>query len=550
LGGQGRDSAQRGADVDVNPLQRDDIVFLNDTDAKRAEIIRRFRLFTYHPDEMVTMMALASMNPGAGDFDPKLYQYGGVWVYPVGVLLKIASAAGMVRLVGDTAWYMDHPEAFGRFYIVARLYSVAWGIVGAIAIFFLVRRLAGGSLWAGVAGALCFVFIPVVVNAAHEAKPHLAGVVLILLAILFADGYGRTARRRWGITAAVLCGAAMGVVLSAWPIIFILPVVAWWGGGDKRRKVILSLFFVGLAGLVYFLTNPYVLINLVVNRPLLWSNLANTRRMFSVGPLGLSLQNAMGLIVEGASFLLVVIAAAGIVSGLLRLIYCFSVGENAIGEEGQSVAENTLRFRMRQSLLTNYRMLVLLAIPALIVLVQFVVFAAGQEASYGRFALLVDVSLAIVAVLTVHVRVQRWGWRVVTFLLLVLFTAGAGFDYLAGFIEDASGETSRLEAAVKLKELENNYDSMALWREPAPYSLPAVNLFDWELKLLPRNYRIDAAHQPADVLVQYGDDEQRDDVLQYPGYRLVPTRGETESYGAAISWANKSFRVYVRESRQ
>src|SRR5947207_1533982 len=54
-----------GADVDVNPIvDRSRAVVLNETDAQRAEIIRRYRLFTYQPDEMITMMALGGMRPG------------------------------------------------------------------------------------------------------------------------------------------------------------------------------------------------------------------------------------------------------------------------------------------------------------------------------------------------------------------------------------------------------------------------------------------------------------------------------------------------------
>jgi hypothetical protein len=542
-----RDACTRqGADVDVNPLRREDIVLLNDNDAQRAEVLRRYRLFTYHPDEMVTMMALASMSPGTGDLDPKLYQYGGLWIYPVGGLLKFASMAGAVRLVGDTSLYLENPAAFGRFYVVARLYSVLWGLVGVTVVFLLVWRLAGGSAWIGAAGGLCFAFMPVVINAVHEAKPHLGGVVLALSAVLLADHYLRTKRRKWGIVTAVLCGLAPGMVLSAWPIIFVLPVVAWYGGGNMSRKALRTLSFVGLAIITYFVVNPYVFINLFTNQEVLSSNLANTRRMFSVGPFILSMKNAVLLIMEGASFLVVVVAVAGIISGLLRVFSVLIFRKRESGDVDDSVNECDGNDRAGRLLLENYRLLILLAIPAIIVLGQFILFAADQEGTYSRFALLVDVVLAIVAVLTLHVEVQSHGWRIVTFALLVLFTAGSGFDYVAGYIEDASGITSRLEAAQTLKELEDDFDTLGIWVEPAPYSLPPVNLFHWKLKLLPRDYHIKDDQQPADVLVQYAGYKPGMHLSEHPDYRLVPTRDRTQSYNAELSWANQSFRVYVR----
>ena len=121
---------QEGADVDVNPLGRAAVpVVVNATDAERAEIVRRYRLFTYQPDEMITLMSLSSMRPGRLQLDPKLYQYGGLWIYPVGAMLKGASLLHLVDLRAGpegVTYYLDHPEAFGRFYVVARFYVVLW----------------------------------------------------------------------------------------------------------------------------------------------------------------------------------------------------------------------------------------------------------------------------------------------------------------------------------------------------------------------------------------------------------------------------------------
>ena len=108
------ENANVGADVDTNPIvNRDKPVVLNDTDSKRAEIVRRYRLFSYQPDEMITFKSLSRIRQFKGD--PRLYQYGGLWIYPVGVMLKAASIVGLVDLRSDRVYYLDHPEAFGRF---------------------------------------------------------------------------------------------------------------------------------------------------------------------------------------------------------------------------------------------------------------------------------------------------------------------------------------------------------------------------------------------------------------------------------------------------
>ena len=52
----------RGADVDIDPItDRNQVICINETDEQRAEIIRRYRLYSYQPDEMITFRSLASM---------------------------------------------------------------------------------------------------------------------------------------------------------------------------------------------------------------------------------------------------------------------------------------------------------------------------------------------------------------------------------------------------------------------------------------------------------------------------------------------------------
>ena len=60
----------------VDPKDQDSV--------NRARILRRYKLYSFQPDEMNTFRALAEMHPDAMQFDPRLYQYGGLWIYPVG----------------------------------------------------------------------------------------------------------------------------------------------------------------------------------------------------------------------------------------------------------------------------------------------------------------------------------------------------------------------------------------------------------------------------------------------------------------------------------
>jgi len=503
--------SSRGADVDVDPLiDRDEVICVNETDAQRAEIVRRYRLYTYHPDEMVTMMALASMRPGEGDFDPKLYQYGGLWVYPVGALLRLASAVGVIELTSDLAFYLDKPEAFGRFYVVARLYVVGWAIVGVWVVFALTRRLSNGSVAAATMAAVFYIMMPVVVTLSHEAKPHLPGVVLMLMAVLAAIRYVDTGKTRWWIAVGCLCGASGGMVLAALPVFAVLPVMVLLRHQTWRQRVNVMLAGGGVGVIIYSLTNPYVPIHLFVNRELLQSNLGNTVAMFEVARFGEAIRNAAGLVAEGTG---IPVAVAGVVGFIIWLV--------------------GLR-RSRASILGW-----LLAVPALLILLQFTAVAAGQPGPYARFAVLPDIALAVVAATSIG-RIKGPAGRVL-WLICAAATLPYTCAYLTGFSGDTSLHTSRIQAAEQLQNLRAKcVRTIATFAEPAPYVMPPVDLFNDRLMLVPERPSIET-----DVVVILFDDD-RSRLLDSYSYRLVGPRIYWD-WARSISWAGKRFLIYRKE---
>src|SRR5207244_12844573 len=113
---------------------------------------------------------------------------------------------------------------FPRFYVVARVYSGLWGLVGVWAAFHLARRFSANRILPG-AVAAAFVFLPIVINGTHEAKPHLAGAVLVMLTALAGTKYVETGARRWWIITGVVCGMASGMVLSAGVALIVIPLM-------------------------------------------------------------------------------------------------------------------------------------------------------------------------------------------------------------------------------------------------------------------------------------------------------------------------------------
>lgn len=535
-----------GADVDPDPIgPRREPHVLNADERGTAELYVRFRLYSHQPDEMIVWRAIAGMSPEKFDFDPRLYQYGGLFIYPVAALLKVCAWAGWIDLKPDLGYYLDHPDAFGRFYIVSRACSAGWGAVAAVVLFFIARRLGGNA--AGMLAAILFVAMPVVVCMAHEGKPHLPGAALMLLSVLLAQhslDSGRSspcthptdaagdrsaidgAQRRlingtaawWGMCAA--CGAATGMVLSSLPIMVLIPLTAWWRRSptDRNRTSWLIAAVAGMltAMAVYLLTNPYVAINAFINREVLRSNFGNSLAMYEIDRLAEGAQRMAELLLEGAT-------PAALLTGV--------VGAGLVFAE-----------RRRQALP--------LLVPAGVMLAQFTLIGAGKPAEYGRFGVFIVSCAAITSACALVRAASGRSWARGVGLLVAAVVMGltlrGGQRYLSNFIADAGTGGTRWAVAEAIERIAEDDIAgpgprLAVLREPAPYNSPPLRFDLWPVVLLPSKEAFNAL--PADrtnILIETVDDPASGQT-GLPGWR-IRISGEV----TPISWANKPFVLTVR----
>lgn len=547
----GRTDAGVGADVDGNPLAVGAApVVVNATTSGMAEIYRRYRLFSRQPDEMITIMALSGMSPRQLRFDPKLYQYGGLYIYPVGALIGGCGAAGLYPVRGDLTWYLDHPGDMGKFYMTARVYAAAWGLAGVAVMFAIGRRLGGVAT--GALAALLFVLLPVVTCMAHEAKPHLPGAVLMLTACWLAmRALDRQRTRDWaGLF--ICCGAAVGMVLSAGPIVLLIPLAIGLHCLNQTRRqrhefprqpqrhvdyrpVFVRATLGGwlVAGAVYLVTNPYIVINLFVNRAVLASNFGNSLNMYEIARVGAGAVRVAELTVMGATLPVTILGVIG--------------------------AGWAWRARRAAALP--------IAVMGLIILLQFVLLGAGKPDEYGRFGVFTNCVLALGCAAVIVGAGRRWRPGGV---LLGAIAVGACALYSAGYVvslrADASRTGSRDLAAAYLHGLPDRA-SIAVAAEPAPYGCPPL-AFDAAPVVL---YRARPTEQVIDALRRWNDALQSN-VAETPG-RFVAAFDEPErqladfpnpAWAAAhvfearawglprsrISWANKPIVVLEAAPRQ
>jgi hypothetical protein len=178
----------------------------------------------------------------------------------------------------------------------------------------------------------------------------------------------------------------------------------------------------------------------------------------------------------------------------------------------------------------------LLAAATLPAALIFILFAAWQPDDFARFALTFDIFLAVEAVVAVATLVRTRAVRAVCFGALALTTAISGSFYVRGFVRDSSSRTTRLAAASRIQELlsATNNPVLASREEPAPWSLPPVDLFRWEIIVPPRDFRLGESFHGAGVTIA--------PASLYDVGRLSDFLTDTP-----ISWAAKRFEIF--ESR-
>jgi hypothetical protein len=508
-------AAHVAADVDVNPLADTAApVELTARPEQRAELIVRYRLYSYQPDEMITFRALYKARH---DLDPKLYQYGGLFLYSVGAALELAQIGRLVPLRDDLAFYLDRPEMFARLYIAARLVVLIYGLLGVVVCYLLARRLGGER--AGALGALVFTQMPVTINMVHEAKPHLPAAVWMLAAVLLAGWYIRAGGWRRCAAAAAAGGLAMAMVLSAWPIWLVLPAMLLGRKDGWRvragRLVAATLLFVT----IYVLFNPFVAIHLFANRAVLRSNLANSAAMYRVGDLGQGLHNLIRLSAEAAGPALLVIGLVGVAWLCVR-------------RRGEAAT---------------------LLLPAAMVLATMAAVGAGKPGEFARFGMFAYAILAVLSGCAAARLLDRWRRAgAVVAVVLVAATAWLGLRYLHGFCIDAYGRPTRLVAAQWLADhcLAHPAQSIGVVQEPAPYAMGPLDFAQRRVVLLPHRRPAGPAVLPDWLVVSADRREALYGQWWLAEYQLAAAF-PSEPLGrldrpTPISWAHKPVFVFRR----
>ena len=256
-----RDYRVTGNVVANSGLERDQLV---GSHAARKETLDlwmvRFKLYSVEADEIVNIIALARIKPGQGQFDPKFYQYGGAFLYPLGAWYFALSRLGLVD-VAPFDQLLANPQFMDRIWTAGRAFIVAAFAISAFLLFLMLLEVA--SLPVALAALTIYLFCPASIMFSEVIKPHWYALIWINSALLIM--VRAFVRGRLTLGSESLLAAAIGLAVGSVVTNSLLAVLIWCAlvplvmRGQASLAVLVRV--PAIAGVVFFLTNPYYFFN-------------------------------------------------------------------------------------------------------------------------------------------------------------------------------------------------------------------------------------------------------------------------------------------------
>lgn len=222
--------------------------------------LMRFKIYSVEPDDVINIMALARIKPGALKLDPGFYLYGGSYLYPLGAWYFTLSKLGLVQL-GGLGEMLAEPSRMDAVYRYGRLFVLIAFVLSALVLFRTLLYLAPPG--AALIALVIYLVAPASIRFSQVMKPHWYALLWINLAILAVVRL--SVNKRWGraemARAGVATGLAVGAVTTAglFAIALWLAIAAAWKRGYARLSDLVLV--PALALVAVLVSNPYMVLN-------------------------------------------------------------------------------------------------------------------------------------------------------------------------------------------------------------------------------------------------------------------------------------------------
>lgn len=206
------------------------------------------------PDEELLIASLQKIRPERFQFNPHLFQYGGVYIYFCGFLLWMCAKLGLLVLSSDITAYLNDPNLSALIYAVPKYANAFFFALSVWPFHRLCRRLFRPSVSALL--AFSYAVTPVFIIETHSLKPYIFCLPALLMAFDSALAIASGEKQAYK-AAGVWAGLATGTL---WLCGYALIAVGAAHLLRPRRQARDLAAFMALCVAVFLLVNPYWLL--------------------------------------------------------------------------------------------------------------------------------------------------------------------------------------------------------------------------------------------------------------------------------------------------
>jgi hypothetical protein len=220
----------------------------------------RFKLYSVEADEVDNIIALARIKPKQLQFDPKFYQYGGAFLYPLGAWYLALSKLGLVH-AAPLEQLLASPQAMDRIWIGGRAFVLAAFTISAWLLYLTLIQLAPPSV--AIAALTIYLFCPASIMYSEVIKPHWYALLWVNVALfVMVRGF---IRNRLPIGLEFALAAAIGLAVGSAATYSLMAVLLWLALAVMTvRGVVCRLALLrvpAIAAVMFLISNPYYVLN-------------------------------------------------------------------------------------------------------------------------------------------------------------------------------------------------------------------------------------------------------------------------------------------------
>ena len=220
--------------------------------------VRSFFLGSAIGDETWTISIISRMHPSQLDFNPKVFIYGGAYIYSACFFLVLASLFKIAVLTSSFSYYFLHPEAIAGIFTAFRLLSALSTVLTAVVIYLTFKGHYRKRVLA--AAVIIFLTAPVIIYHSHIAKPHAFSMLWATLAFFcFMKIANDIERSRYYILGGIFAGLSAGSLYPNGLIILTLLFAQYRKTNSIKSFFAPNMFKSAAAAAAAFVaTNPYM----------------------------------------------------------------------------------------------------------------------------------------------------------------------------------------------------------------------------------------------------------------------------------------------------